>query len=909
MVGCQARSSNHDPDSLTCASIAQLTTLSLYLGVRNAEIFSTPANLQIIQNRVKMQSQSPNSTIRQKNYAGSSTSLKETAREEQAAQVDLQLQETGGTLPSEERSAPPQPPPKDTPGIQSALSPSNEESYFNLYNTSSTSSVVSISKISLAGQLSTLSSLQLPDAESFSIGISSIPTAPKAAKAFGDAAEQMRRWLGNANEILTTMDADDDVNWAAAGGREGLEGIEKAIGRFEGLVHLYVKAIEDLQERIDIADVPPGGLEALVDQMEVVLGSWNKVRNHLKAVKLQVELAMEWEELWNVVLRDITREVDNLNLLIFEMEEKRCEAPSPEPMADSIGLDVQELETIVEEAPTNAQIKANHRFSLPAAFSADSPLTSPSFAKAQDDSNLMALFARMQPLRASLDFLPMTLSGFRSRAEQTLPSACQQLEDRRKKLEKEWKVLERDAELVRRELSEDRWVVVFRNAGRQADKLCESVERSISKLRESIDAGAQHVNPATLAKKIESYEAKKTHYGPAVERVLVIIEKGVKDRQTINGEVLRLHLDTRKRWTSLETQMKELDLALEDLNTNKNQQLRDSISTIVSMDRSAPGSIVDTPGSSPASSVMGTPNGPSDSFPSGMNGASRRSSLASHSASRSSSTRRVFTAPGVSSSSQVPRKTQVTRSMTSDNWSMPRGASPSPYSKQHSFSTPTPGSRPQRPGLSSSDHKPRWNSSPKIEHNDFRPPSRVSSQLTSPTGRQSSLSSRSPSSAGLPHLTSLPLPSPLGRSETSSPVPVPRSAPSSLPNRPRLASGAKSSFGHRQPSTPTSLRMTTVPAPGQTSATRPSSTRRESLTPQSPYPPLPSSTESGNVTAELLESPEQPSPSRRAAAAKASRPSTAMAGSRRVSMLPQPKRSALSSINSGAGKESAVGRK
>lgn len=853
-----------------------------------------------------MQPRSPNSTIRQKNYASSNTSIEETVREVEATQTRFHLQETEGTPPSERESTPSHPPPKDTPRIQTALSPSNEESYFNLGNKSSTSSIDSLSKFSLAGQLSTLSSLQLPNADSFSIGISSIPTAPKAAKAFGNAAEQMRRWLGKANDILTTMDAEDDVEWAAAGGREGLDGIVKAISHFEGLVHLYVKAIENLQERPDIADVPSARLQALVDQMEVVLASWSKVRSHLKTVKTQVELAMEWKELWDVVLRDITLEVDNLNLIIFEMEEKRCEVPSPEPLTDTAGLDVQELETIVEEAPTDAQIKANHRFSLPAAFSADSPLTSPNFAKAQDDSNLMALFARMQPLRASLDFLPMTLSSFRSRAEQALPSACKQLEDRRKKLEQGWKVLERDAELVRRELSEDRWVIVFRNAGRQADKLCESVERSISKLRESIDAGAQHVNPAILSKKIESYEAKKIHYGPAIERVLVIIEKGVKDRQTINGEILRLHLDTRKRWKSLETQMKELDLALEDLNTNKNQQLRDSISTIVSLDRSAPGSIVETPGSSPASSVMGTPNGAGDSFPPGMKGASRRSSLASYSASRSSSTRRVFTAPGVSTSSQVPRKTPVTRSMTSDSWSMSRGTSPSPYSKQHS-STPTPGSRPQRPSLSSSDHKPRWNSSPKIEHNDFRPSSRASSQLSSPAGRKSSLAFRSPSSASFPSPSGVPLPSPLGRSGTSSPVP--KSAPSSLPYRPRLASGAQSSLGHRQPSMPTSVHMNTPSGRRQTTAPHIPSTRRESLTPQSPPPPLPSSAQSARITAELRGSPEQPSPSKRAAAAKASRPSTAMASSRRISMLPQPKKPISPLNNNGSGKESAIGRK
>ncbi|KAI4247446.1 MAG: hypothetical protein L6R40_001394 [Gallowayella cf. fulva] len=789
----------------------------------------------------------------------------------------------------------PQAPLAGIPRGRSPFSPSNEESYFNLLNRSSGSSMDSLSKLSFSSQFAQLTSLQLPDAQSFSIGITSIPTAPKAAKAFSKAAEQMRRWLRKANDILTGMDAEDDAQWAAAAGREGLEDIEKAIGRFERLVHLYVKAIEDLQERPDISDIPSEELEGLVEQMEVVLGDWNKVRNHLKTVKMQVELAMEWEELWNVVLGDIEQETDRLNLLIFEMEEKRHMSPSPDQLPDNIGLDVQELETIVEEAPTQAQIHAKHRFSLPAAFSADSPLTSPAFAKAQDDSNLMALFARMQPLRASLDFLPMTLSGFRSRAEKSLPSACKELENRRKGLELKWKVLERDAETLRRELSEDRWILVFRNAGRQADKLCESVERSIVKLQESIDAGVHHVSPASLAKKIESYEAKKMHYGPAVERVLAIIEKGVKDRQTINGVVLRLHLDSRARWTALESQMKELDLSLENLNGNKNQQLRDSISTIVSLDQSAPGSAIDTPGSSPASSVMGTPNGKGDSLPPGINGASRRISLASYSTSRPSSSRRVFTAPGNTVSTQGPRKIPISRSVTSDSWSVSRGASPS-SSMRKTLSTPTPGSRAQHPSLTLSDSsKPRWNSSTKTERKDYRPPSRSTSYLTPSTGRKSSLSYRSPSSMGSPYASGLPLPSPLGRSTTSSPIPQPNKF--SLPHRPRIASGAQSSLGLRQPSTPT------------TPNTNPRSRLGRQSSP-SPYPPLPSSTESASLEREPVsfESPEQSSPSasKRATPSTIARPATAMAGSGRVSMLPLPKKQISPLGSSGAGRESAM---
>lgn len=814
---------------------------------------SVKTQTQISESSASMRSDSP--------HARSSHSDRKSLRDGKSPQLHYFPPKSEGFVPTDDtpeyEGAPAQLPSADTPGDRSLLSPTNEESYFNLLGSSCASSMDSLSKLSLPSQLSQLTALRLPDAKTFSTGISSIPTAPKAAKAFNTAAEQMRTWLRKANDILTGMDADDDVQWAAAAGREGLEDIEKAISHFQGLVHLYVNAIENLQERPDIADVDSEELEALVEQMEVVLGSWNKVRNHLKTVKAQVELAMEWEELWNVVLRDIGHEVDRLNLLIFEMEEKRHMSPPPDETPDDMGLDVQELETIVEEAPTNAQLKANHRFSLPAAFSADSPLSSPSFATQQDDSSLTELFGRMQPLRASLDFLPMRLSSFRSRAEQSMPSAYKELEDRRKGLERKWNVLDNNAETLRKELGEDRWVLVFRKAGRQAESLCESVQRSISKLRELIDAGAHHTNSVFFAKKVESYKAKRTHYGPAVERVLAIIDKGVKDRQTINGEVLRLHLDTRARWSSLEAQIKEIDLALEDGNANKTQQLRDSISTIVSLDRSAPGSAVDTPGSSPASSVMGMPNGKGDGFPPSMNGASRRGSLASRSTSRPSSSRRVFTAPGNAGPAQVPRQNPVTRSFTSDSWSGSRGASPSPYSR-NAYSTPTPGSGPRRSSLTPSDNKPRWNSSSKIDYNDFRPPSKLPSHLTSSTGRKSSLSFRSPSSIGSPYASGLPLPSPLGRSGASSPV------PSALPHRPRLSSGAQTSFGHRKPSAPiTPSTIPRSPLSRQASAAH---------VPSSPYPPLPSSTESAgftNTQSAPLESPEQMSPSKRAT--KASR--------------------------------------
>ena len=745
--------------------------------------------------------------------------------------------------------------PSKRPKGQTPISPIDAGSYFNSLNsirTSRANSVYSLSRSSLSSQLSQLTSLALPNATSLSSSIASIPTAPIAATTLENAADQIKRWLNKATDVLSGLDADDDVEWAAAGGREGLGELDTAIGKFEGLIGIYVTAIEDLQEREDISNVPTEQITGVLDQIERILKNWDHVKRSLKNVKGQVELAMEWEELWNSVLGDIGLEMENLSNLVFEMEEARHKALLSDPMLESSGgLDIQELDTIVEESEKEP---TSHRISLPATLHSNSPISSPTTGIAPDDTRLLALFARMQPLRASLDFLPMTLSSFQTRAGKILPSACQELESRRKSLEKKWKTLENDAEGLRQELGEDRWVLVFRNAGRQAQKLCESVERAITRLQESIDAGNQHSNPPLLARKVEAYEAKKNHYGPAIEKVLGIIEKGVTDRLTVNGEILRLQLDTKARWESIKADMKDMDLALDDLTMNKNQQLRDSISSIVTMDPSASGSGVNTPGSSPASSViMGPTNGSKRDASPGMNGSSRRSSI-----SRPSGSKRYSTMPSGPAGSSLPRTAPVARSFTFDA----PGGSPSPYAKQGS-ATPTPGGRLQRPSLSALDNKPRWNSSPKVDYFEFGQKPKPLPFTTPSTGRRSSMAFRSPSSAGSLAASGLPPPSPLGR---SSPAPSPVSG--SMSHRPRLSAGARSSLGASK-----------SPLSSPVDSTDWVKVREKT-------PPSCPTAQRQSIGLDFTPStPAEESPSIRP------RPSTSLASSRRQSMLPLPKSS------------------
>jgi Yeast cortical protein KAR9 len=602
--------------------------------------------------------------------------------------------------------------------------------------------------------------MNLPQPESLAASIGALPSSRKAIKALNGAAEQIQLWTKRALKVLENLDADEDVEWAAAAGRDGLDETEKTIHKFENLVNVYVVSIEELQTRPDIAEAKTEELQGVVEQMEIVLDGWGNVRKSLKDVRLQVELAMEWEELWSTILQEVGAELDSLSSLIFDMEEKRHIAYTTDTQPETNQtIDLNELESFIDE-PRGKQKTPNSRFSLPPPFDS-SPLGSPIIENPTDDSNLLALFARMQPLRASLDFLPMRLSLFQNRAEKIFPAACSELDDKKLRLERNWTDLSKSAENLRQELSEDRWVIVFRNAGRQAQKMCESVERSVVKVQEAINEGFQRTSPGAFGKRIESFEAKKMHYAPAITRVLGIIQKGLKDRLTVNGEILRLHKDLSSRMRDLTDAMDNLENILDPVASKENSRLRESISSIVSADRSfSSTTMAGTPGSSPASSVDFANHQARPKY--GLNGYSKPRA--------SSATRPPLSSANKRSGMIQPRRPATPLSAQSTLTLPRRGASPLPgppsVYRQGSYVPPTkPTTRPAPNPVVS---KPRWSSTVRPDESG----SHRSVSSTTPVSFRKYYSPRSFSST-----TTIPLRSPLGRETSSSPV----SPPSGLP--------------------------------------------------------------------------------------------------------------------------------
>ncbi|EPS44255.1 hypothetical protein H072_1783 [Dactylellina haptotyla CBS 200.50] len=595
-------------------------------------------------------------------------------------------------------------------------------------------SIYSLSRTSFAAQLSRLTSLSMPLGTDLKTEIASLPSAKAGIDKLDSAYAQMQRWMQTAKTVLQGMDASDDVEWAAEG-KKSLPDVESAMKRFEGLVKVYVDSIESIQDRSDIGTVEPDSLTSVIEQMDVTVKQWKDIQELLSGVKAQVETAMEWTELWNSIMNDIQAELDACINCVFECEEKRYRVHAQE------NVDIDKLASIIEgETPKNKVSPEREDMS----------------------SALLGLFARMQPLRASLDFLPMRLQQFQYRADEVFPTACEDLEMRREQLEKKWKNLEKDADVLKKELGEDKWVAIFRNAGKQASSMMESVERTINKVNARTQDTSNITTDSTLLKLVENYETKRTHYGTAIARVLSIVNKGMQDRLTVNGEIIRLHTDLQAAWKTIEQEMQELDTRLADIDLSAPL---DSAATPASASVSNFADDLSETGSASHEDKVAAQRAKRQSIAvtSPTSGGSRLPRLRSTSASGSLKSHIPNPSSPISPQNTLKRPGLPTLNTPKPNTSLlspttSRGSSPSLTSRRLSYQTP-----PSRPSLTrkpsgsgSTDGRPRWTNSTNLSGNSnsfgysFKP---LSSNTPSPYRREPGASPSLTASKQLPRST------------------------------------------------------------------------------------------------------------------------------------------------------------
>jgi hypothetical protein len=304
-------------------------------------------------------------------------------------------------------------------------------------------SLISLARAPFSVQLHRLTSLSLPSPDNLHTRILDAENPTESLGRLRNIATDVQKWINTANTVLSQLDADDDVEWAARG-RDSLGKVENAAKRFGEIVEMFLDTATLLSARCD--DTIQVEIKELIAVMDEVTAGWSTVRDLLRGLKEQVALSTEWMEI-REILDDISSELDACANMVFELEESRhigleTSTASSSASSPSSSMELERLTSILEE--NTASSPANpHQVAL------------------------LRLSARIQPLRASLDFLKPRLASFSTRAEKTFPTALSEVVLRKSDLEKRWAQIERDFRGLGRELQEDEWIEVFRNVGKQ----------------------------------------------------------------------------------------------------------------------------------------------------------------------------------------------------------------------------------------------------------------------------------------------------------------------------------------------------------------------------------------------------------------------------------------------------------
>ncbi|CBQ68911.1 conserved hypothetical protein [Sporisorium reilianum SRZ2] len=232
----------------------------------------------------------------------------------------------------------------------------------------------------------------------------------------------------------------------------------------------------------------------------------------------------------------------------------------------------------------------------------------------------------------------------------------------------EWASVQEEADALKKELADDKYLDVFRSISTQAEGMMDSLDKAVSlcstfvsqvqrdhlagklqraaaaedDLEADYDIQAKHDELVALTK---TFGVKKSYYLPACQQVLHTLEKGCKERQTANGTVLRRLSDLRSRWRNLRDELAKTERDLKRMEALFRRVRSDSSGSSIANDVA-----------SPATSVSSLPPLPSKlrtsaSVQSGLGlGTPSRASALSHRNTPPSSSR-IASGPGRLSSS------------------------------------------------------------------------------------------------------------------------------------------------------------------------------------------------------------------------------------------------------------------
>ncbi|KIJ65563.1 hypothetical protein HYDPIDRAFT_88214 [Hydnomerulius pinastri MD-312] len=206
---------------------------------------------------------------------------------------------------------------------------------------------------------------------------------------------------------------------------------------------------------------------------------------------------------------------------------------------------------------------------------------------AEIDNAIMNMNERLEAIEHGMKDIDESVAPFQPSEDEPLNETSERAVMLRKHaaLQADWDAVRQETDELEQELKEDKWITVFRTVTEQADGMMTSLEKAVNRCQDFIwqvhKRGDDNVSQVSFSNStrsekspvslevfnslLASFQAKKAHYLPATTKVLGIMDNGVRNRVTKNGEALRRHAEAAKRWRVLQERIDRTEKDMENV--------------------------------------------------------------------------------------------------------------------------------------------------------------------------------------------------------------------------------------------------------------------------------------------------------------------------------------------------------
>ncbi|KAI9319728.1 hypothetical protein BX666DRAFT_2119314 [Dichotomocladium elegans] len=402
-------------------------------------------------------------------------------------------------------------------------------------NTYSTIKPVSVIESSVFDQLV---SIVLPDSEINDI-LNLHESLPlyKVIVSHDIIVQRMTTWLETAHmtvfALQLALKEDNDLSVPV----ETRSLIDFSFGRIEPFVMIFDEVSDIVLDKLedDVEEDQTAHREkkvAIKMASAKIRSEWSNLQSFVSTVTCQLDANYARKEMSDL-MENALLQIDDLLTSVFQIHEKRfLESSDLTSCGSSVSIDT--------------------------AFNAD------------NDPTLVDIDRRIEPLFTDVQriyTLMVPTSSYRPPPPSDPSGALSRMHLR---VQQRWEMLRMEVDMLKQELKEERWLVVFQQVSDQIDVMIDGLLTAITQCNDSIQQartwyqalttnqsgqGFPIVDRDRFKLSEKNFEAKRKCYTPAINKMLTMLGESIVSRMTGDSAVCRRHKDMVQHWESLKNTM------------------------------------------------------------------------------------------------------------------------------------------------------------------------------------------------------------------------------------------------------------------------------------------------------------------------------------------------------------------